>query len=775
MQKRIIHIIAVLIFLYSSELKSQNTDITIQGANINISSGTSLIIPNNINISGASDYILNNGNLYTGGNFTNNGNGLSATGTGTVIFNGAGTQNINGSNSTTFYDVTKSTNSSVIISLDEFINHNLTLTTGFFDLNGYNLTLNGAFSGSGTFLGSLSSGLIIGGAAGTISFDPAGTNSYLKILTLNSSASATIGNTLNIAAGDSLTGYGTVTANASSDLDANNNLTLKSGANGTARVDISTGAIRNNVTIERYIPPRRAWRFLSVPFYSSTQTINEAWQEGNVNPDLNCANNQYAPAGYGTEITYNANGTNGFDPNITTNPSIEIWAGTAWTYPGTTYIPIKSAPAYSLFVRGDRTICLSYGIYAIPTPTVLRIKGVLNERGIANNSFQQNYTGSPGDFMFVANPYASSIDLYNGSNGILSASRIGTSGIDNDKFWVWNPKRYGVYGVGGYVAFSNGVQAPVDTSYTYNAGTIIQSGQAFMVQLSTVSTNASVQFLQNDKVPNERNVFGKKAPRVIPVIAANVLIDAGNSYELADGIAAAFGNKFSATVDANDADKLWNINENMSLVRNTKTLAIEFRPVPVLTDTLFFRLYLKQLQPYSLQLFTQNFESMPLMRAWIVDKYFNTKTEINLNDTSLYNFTPNTDTNSYRNRFMLVFNRQFETNPVPVTKAINQNDPNITGIANSLANTPGISIFPNPVKPGSVVTLKLNNIADGTYQAELMDVNGKKIKVSKIIHDKGSNSYSVLVPSTIAAGIYNLRLIDGDGNILATEKLVVGK
>ena len=71
--------------------------------------------------------ILNNGNFYVGGDFTNNGSGLKAAGTGTVIFNGSANQNINGTNSVVFYDVIKSANNSVIIALDETINNKLTL------------------------------------------------------------------------------------------------------------------------------------------------------------------------------------------------------------------------------------------------------------------------------------------------------------------------------------------------------------------------------------------------------------------------------------------------------------------------------------------------------------------------------------------------------------------------------------------------------------------------------------------------------------------------
>ena len=94
----------------------------------------------------------------------------------------------------------------------------------------------------------------------------------------------------------------------------------------------------------------------------------------------------------------------------------------------------------------------------------------------------------------------------------------------------------------------------------------------------------------------------------------------------------------------------------MALVRNGKTLAIEFRPLPDSTDSLFLRLYLKQ-QPYVLQLFSANLPENISGRIWLVDKYLNLQTEVNIRDTVLYGFTPNSDTNSYRNRFLFVLNR----------------------------------------------------------------------------------------------------------------------
>lgn len=754
-----------IFFLSIINITNAQTNVTDNGINISLTSNTIFFVPGGITILGAGS-VLNNGNFYLGGDFINNGNGLNAASTGVVIFNGAGNQNISGTNSVTFYDVTKSTNNSVIISLDETIKNKLTLTNGFFDINGHTLTVNNSFAGTGKLKGSTSSNLIAGGA-GTIFFDSA--SNYLKNFTINSIANLTLGNALNITASDGINKntFGAVTVNLNGVINAAGFLTLKSDANGDARVGISEGTITGKVTVERYIPARRAWRFLSVPFNASLQTINAAWQEGAApNPNTVTQNNPHP--GYGTEITYDNNPAHGFDVNTTVNPSIRVWdhATQEWLVaPFTNSTNITDYPAYNLFVRGSRAVRLWQATSAIADNTVLRAAGVLNEPGTANNSFTKSYNGKAGDFVFVGNPYASSVDV-----GTVLDKSSNISGTR--KFWVWNPRANGVFGVGGYVAYSNNIQVPQDPLYT--SDNTIQSGQAFFVQTSAGS--ASINFQQSDKTSSENNVFGfRKQEQSTPVIYTNLMIPMGaNNLSLTDGVGAAFGDKFSASADEDDAQKRWNIDENIALVRGTNTLAIEFRPKPALADTLFYRLYLRQ-EPYTLQIFAKNFSLMPLMHAWIVDKYLNTKTEINLNDTTLYNFTPNLDTNSYRNRFMLVLHRQFIATPVPVTKT-NQSDPNITGVANSMTSAAsGISLYPNPVTEAKKVMIRFNKMSKGNYEITVHDINGRKLLSEKIQHDGSNNFYSLNADASWATGAYTVTILNEDSKEIATLKLIVSK
>lgn len=686
----------------------------------------------------------NDGDLYLTGDFTNDQPGI-AEGSGTTRFINTSLQHINGSQSPAFHDVYINNAAGVQMNLDVSMGGTISPVAGTLYFNDHTLTMGGMMSplytNTAAFNVTRISDLIINGPAASgnnLYFDAAGNT--LHDLTVAANATGALGNALNITAGSN---YGTVIVDGS--FNAAGFLTIKSDLNGDARVGISSGTITNNATVERFIPARRAWRFLAIPFSSSTQSINQAWQEGYTNTTLDCPVQYPGTPGFGTEITYN--GVNGYDLNTTNNPSIKVWESNAWATLNSTLIPkITDHDAYCIFVRGDRRVCLKYAIWAIPNNTVLRATGILNQTGGVNTK-AKNFTGTAGQFFFVGNPYASPVDLTN----VVTGSRV--SGFDANKIWVWDPKLAGTYGVGDYVTFSNGVWAPAGGSYPAGSGSlpIIQSGQAFMVQ--TNNTNASVTFVEADKANAQSHVFGFAPNNPFAVVYAN-LMQPGDSI-LLDGVATGFDNKFSADVDATDAGKRWNIAEDIALLRGTENLAIEFRPIPTQADTLFFRLYVDQ-HPYALKIFTCNPANLPA-QAWFVDRYLKTQTEINLADTTLYSFTPNTDTNSYRNRFILVFKPR-PANPV-ITK-------------NNEAKVSPVIIFPNPVDIGESVTVLLNNISKNTFEAVIYSLKGQKLISRKIEHPGGTASYALRLPSSITAGVYELKLVNKN-TVVNTTRLVI--
>ncbi len=295
-----------------------------------------------------------------------------------------------------------------------------------------------------------------------------------------------------------------------------------------------------------------------------------------------------------------------------------------------------------------------------------------------------------------------------------------------------------------------------------------------MVKIATGSSAASLKFQQGDKSTSQAQVFGFKAtsPPSHPAIYTNLMQQSGDNLSLLDGVAAGFGD-YSTSVDDNDAQKQWNVDENMALIRNEARLAIELRTLPVLSDTLFFKLFLRQ-HPYTLQIFSRDLPAKTL-QGWLIDKYLNTKTAVNLYDTTLYSFTPNSDTNSYRNRFMLVYKRIFIATPVPVTKVINQANPGTTGNANSIATQKsGVSVHPNPIKTGEKVMLQFSNMTKGKYQVTVTNTAGKALAERTIEHDDGSYTYTLQTDARWAAGSYFVTITGENGYSLVT-KMVISK
>ena len=692
----------------------------------------------------------NDGSLNLTGNF-NNDQPFMTEGTGTTEFSGTSLQQINGSQVPDFYDVKWTNSSGVQMNTNVIMGGVISPVTGSLYFNNYALAMGGkinlAYTNTSAFSVTKLSDLIIygdGSSGNKLYFDPSANT--IHDVNINSSGSGTLGNALNITAGSV---FGTVTASGS--FDAAGFLTLKSDADGTARVANSSGTISNYVTVERYIPPRRAWRFMAAPVNNDTLTIRTAWQEGVNNHDLVYANHQDPHPGYGTDITYDNDWTKGFDVNTTYNPSIRTWIQntSSWDVaPPTGSTFLNAYPAYYLFVRGSRAVHLEWATSAPTDPTIIRETGTLN-----NNTYTKAFTSGGSDYLFMGNPFASSINLAN----VMSAS----SGISTNKFWVWDPALNGSYGVGGYVTYDNGIMVPVSPNYP-TATTIIQGEQGFMVQSN--ATSALLVFRQSCKVATEADIFGKPAPVKNQYVYVNLMLHSADSLLLVDGTAAIFGANFSNAIDQDDAIKFPNQNENIAMLRFNRRMAIEARPIPLLTDTLFLRMtYLGSGEPYALLIKPSNTPNG--MQAWLIDKYLNTTTPVKSSDTTLYDFTANYyDTTTYMRRFMIVYHRGFIATPTPVK--------NNEAVAKTLNGS--INILPNPVT-GNSFQINLVNIAKGNYKAEIYSSDGKILLRKYFEHAGGNNTYNTNLPPGTAAGIYTVLVTNSSGQLIQNTSLVVSK
>jgi hypothetical protein len=230
-------------------------------------------------------------------------------------------------------------------------------------------------TGTGKFIGSNTSGLILDGIASpvTLYFDNTNdaTTNVLDNLTITPVATVNLANKLYIT--------GTFALNGSTfNIAGNSNLTLRSTSiDATARVaPVSAGgSINGEVTVERFIPAKRSFRFLS-PSVTTSTSIRTNWMEGGLNPGVYEINDPLPK--YGTNITGAGGTANGFDPTITNNPSLYTFntSQQKWDPVGNTDGKLNAGDAYRLMIRGSRSTQMwQHDNNPAPTNTVLRATG----------------------------------------------------------------------------------------------------------------------------------------------------------------------------------------------------------------------------------------------------------------------------------------------------------------------------------------------------------------------------------------------------------------
>lgn len=593
-------------------------------------------------------------------------------------------------------------------------------------INGFTLSV-ADVNGGGSFSGTTVSNLILTTPSfGGTSLNFLSTGNNLGNLTITSGATTTLASALNI--------YGVLTEQDGT-FNTANLLTLKSTATNTARVAPVTGSISGTVTVERYIPARRAWRIMSAPVGGS-QTINQAWQEG---VTTSSANPNPVP-GYGTHIT-EGSPVNGFDHNpLIAMISIKryVSATDSWNPLSNTNATTVNSDTYLLFVRGDRGIPL--GLNTVPPiTTTLRATGPLK---VGNQTFPVSASG----FTAIPNPFASPINF----------ATLTKTNVQNN-FYLWDPKMGGTDGVGGYVLLSfNGTSYDITPAAVSPESQYIQSGQGFLVH--STGTAGSLVIKESDKSatpamdvfrvastsasgnanPFNVNVSTKSAGLRINLQSVN----ADNTTSLLDEVFSSYGTNFSDKVDELDAQKLANVEENLAIARGNHNLMIDRSAALDETDTIQLKLWNTVAgKRYAVEFNSVNL-STTVSTAYLLDNYLKTSTPVSLNKIFrfYFNVTPDAASTS-SNRFTVVF------------KAASDQ-----GMAN---NKNGIITYPNPVT-GKTIQLMFNDQPQGTYKVELVNGLGQTIYTNQINHGGGSAIQKLELVSKPVTGIYLLNITNSN-------------
>lgn len=100
------------------------------------------------------------------------------------------------------------------------------------------------------------------------------------------------------------------------------------------------------------------------------------------------------------------------------------------------------------------------------------------------------------------------------------------------------------------------------------------------------------------------------------------------------------------------------------------------------------------------------------------------------------------------------------------------NDKNISSVAATTAQSKAaVSIYPNPVTNHSF-SLQLSNFAKGKYTVELSQLQGKKI-LQHEINVSGSQTEKIDLPAGVAASAYLIKIMNGKGESVYTDKIIV--
>jgi hypothetical protein len=471
------------------------------------------------------------------------------------------------------------------------------------------------------------------------------------------------------------------------------NLTFKSDANGTATFGSLGGAfttVSGTATVERYIPTKRAYRFLS-PSVTTTSSIKENWQE-----------NGDSTAGLGTHITGTGGATNGFDTTATNNFSMFTYNNGAWSAVTNTNVNVLTAGTpYRIMVRGDRTTDLTTNT-PIATATVLRATGDL-KTGNYTPTLNQLADG----YSFVGNPYQAPIDI----KAVLTAS----TNMNTDVLYYWDPT---LNARGAYVTRTLGIVNQNSVTSSFNQ--YLQPGQAVFVKKDNTANMPTMTITENHKsiVNAAPGVFRNASSNEIGVLRANLKASVNNQWTTVEGALAIFHSDYSWGATQEDATKLSNLDEEVSFIQKNTSLAIAMQNNPASTDELPIKLNNTRYANYQWQFELTNYEGLI---PYLFDNSNNSYTKIDNN--TIVPFAVN---GQEQTRFKIVFQ-------------------------NTSLSTPDfnneIVLYPNPGKAGG--SFYLQNITEATVT--LYNLLGKNIPVLTTAKEHG---IQVTPSGSLSQGVY---------------------
>lgn len=471
-------------------------------------------------------------------------------------------------------------------------------------------------------------------------------------------------------------------------------LVLKSNATTTARIaggDSTGGYIKGYITVERYIPGKRCFRFFGHPFISSLPLFE-------FTDDI--------------DITGSGGANNGFTTTGTNDPSAFFWdVNTANNTPAINnpgWQDFSSANTISwdryellrLLVYGEKGQGLTGGSYT-PNATTFEASGEVNQGTQAITLTK----GPSSNFVTCGNPFPSGIEM----------STVTLGGNVGANYYVWDATS----GTAG--------------AYVTNAWSLPYVLPPFGAFLTTISANDNITIEEVDKAPGGAALFKTTAPK--------------NWVELLISDSTIKWDRLLINLDYNamdvedklDGRKLYNPGLNFfTLSKDDVLLAVDVRPY---NDGASIPLGLAAYNMYNKYVIKTGMFDIPSgTKLFLHDKYLNKKEE--LNPGFEYWFDITADTNSQgNNRFeinmvdqpanSIAFTERraakMQIIPNPAKEEVKISFDKLEGKAIlKLSNIAGQVIFSSEIEAtvGSVI-IPLHNLSAGIYIVELQSSNAK--------------------------------------------------
>ncbi len=677
------------------------------------------------------------------------------------------------------------------------------------------LTVNGVVTGTGQFGGVSVAGLTLAanGNVGTLYFAPSGMGS-LKLT--GTGASATLGNVTNI--------YNELNI-GSATLTTGNNLVLKSNVNGTSWVAPITGGgtITGDVKVERYISQNafRAWRMLSVPV-QGTKTFKQTWQDNQTSMPGGTA-----VAGVGTLLT-NTTGLGGYDAATSGNSLLSFNNGAPGTFTSvsSTNNVMQTTSGYFVYIRGDRFAQIQAGS-ANPSPTTLYTIGSLYMGS------QPSITLPAGQNVMVGNVYAAPIDF--ASTGVVKTNINSFKVWDPKLYGTSNVGAYQTFSsVNGYDPTPGGGSYGSTPNSRIESGLafIVSSGSGGSIQLTEAAkTTGSRSVFRTSSTPIQQfktNLIAINATNGNQLADGNSVVFDDKYSNAADEADVVKANNFGENLGLVSNGRLMVIEGRKQIVSEDtirfnltnlkkQEYSFEFMPknmdanvVAYLEDRYTGSRTALSMAVVSNVSFTvtndakssatdrfivvfKNKAGVPVtaisMKAYEKSNKVQVDWKVNAERSiSRYEVEHSTDGSTFAKvgsqtaiangnpelNYSWMHEQPLRGDNYYRVKSINNNGEfKFTAIDKVTIGKSGngFNIYPNPIV-NNRVNLQFINQTSGNYTVVVLNKEGKTIYSSKLSHEGGTATRVIQMPSSIAAGTYQLEIISADGKI-ATQNLVI--